>query len=146
MRAFGKPLELTMNRHAEPRQHGEIAVHGVRAGGSARGDNIVVESCTFARAFAVVVQSDAEVGIGEPGEEAAAGETLEIDGDIKSLRANLADGGIKFRPISRRSPAFAMKGENAGEIGVVGEQWNEAGFEPPGYLAIRPMELEQAQH
>ncbi len=145
LRAFRQPLKTAMHRDAELRQHREVTVHRVSSRVGARRNDIVIEPGAFAGALTGIVQSDAEIGVGEPGNHAAAGESLQINGQIESLRADAPDAGPEFEPVARRGPAIAFEGKDAGEVRVISEQRNQAGLQPPENLAVRPMELEQAQ-
>ena len=56
----------------------------------------VVES---ARPFAGIVQADREVAVGQPGEESAAGEALQIDDPVEFQGAHLTHAGEQFIPV-----------------------------------------------
>lgn len=140
--ALGEPVEILVNGNAERRQHGEIPIHGVRVKTFARHGDIV----KAARAFAGFVEADEEFSAREPREDAAAQEALEINDEIEFLRAQPADAGEHFRPVTRFVPAAAFKADDAGEIWIAFEQRRERTVNPPENFSLWIMQFQQTQH
>src|SRR5882757_4669660 len=113
-----------MYGYAKLGQNCEVTVNGVRAFWRARRKDIVVKSRAFTRAFAEIVEPDAELRVGEPGKKAATGETLQINGPIEMFATHRPGCRKKFRPIAKDGFAFARECKNAGEVGIVFEQRN----------------------
>ena len=124
---FGEPDKVVVYGHAEAGKDGEVPVHGMGVIGAA-GDGDIVET---ARAFADFVEADEGFAIGEPGKGAAAGEALEVDDEVEVLFAEPADAAEHFGPVAGFGPAFALEGDDPGEVGVVLQQRREGGINPP---------------
>ncbi len=98
-----------------------------------------------ARAFADFVEADEKFSAREPRERAAAREALQINDEIELLRAQPADAAEHFRPVLDFAPAFAFEADDAGEVGIVCEQWRERGIKPPENFARGGMQFQQTQ-
>ena len=107
-----------MNRHAERRQHGQIPVHGVREKTLARNGEII----KAARAFADFIQTDEKFSAGEPCEDPAAQQALEVNDQVEMLRAQPPDAVEHFRPVRWFAPPLALEADDAREIGIACEQ------------------------
>lgn len=140
--AFGQPLKIFVNRHAEPRQHGEIPIHGVGVERCAADGDIIKSP----RAFADFVEADEEFSIGEPRERAAAREALEVNDPVEILRAHPAEAAEHFRPVTRRRPTLALEADDAGQIGIAIEERREVGINPPENFAGGQMAFNEPQH
>ena len=99
-----------------------------------------------ARAFAVVVQPDAHTAVGEPGEQPAARQTLQIDHPIELHSPHLPDAGQQFVPMPGRRPASALEKNDAAEVRVRLQQRAKRRINPPMDFALGKMKFEQAQH
>ncbi len=139
---FGEPDKVVVYGHAEPGEDGKIPVHGVGVIGAA-GDGDIVET---ARAFAGFVETHEKFPAREPGKRAAAGETLEIDHEVKLLGAQPADAADHFRPMRRACPAAAFEAHHVRQVGIALEQRGEAGINPPENFCLGEMLFQQTQH
>ena len=95
LRPNRQPGEIPMHRHPQMAEHFQVPIHRVRVKTRPRHGQIVKS----ARPFAGVVQPDREVAIGQPGEQPAARETLQIDHPVKLKGAHLAHAGQHFVPV-----------------------------------------------
>ena len=144
-RAARQPVKIPMHGHAEQGQDGQITINGVQMRGGARRGEVVEGAGAFAGAFAQIVEADGQAGVGEPGEEGAAGQSLQINGPVKAVLAHGAQAAGNLRPAMRRGPASALEGENAGEVGVLFQQRQQAGVEPPVNIGFWEMAFEQPE-
>lgn len=83
---------------------------------------------------------------GEPGEEGAAGQTLEVDDEVEILAANALDTFDQGTPMERGGPALAIKGIDTVQLGIILEEGGEFGSDPPIDLMGWIMVLEQAEN
>ena len=136
-----QPDEIPVHRHAQAPEHFQIPIHRVRAKTGARHGDIV-ES---ARPFAGIVQADRQAAIGQPGEQPAAGQALQIQHPVELARAHLPDAGHHFVPVQRRGPAPAFEEKEAIEVRVVLQQSAQRRINPPMNSTVGEVPPEQAQ-
>ena len=76
---------------------------------------MVVES---ARPFAGFVEADGELAVGQPGEDAAAHEALQIDDPVEVLQPQPPHAAPDFVPVTRYGPTTALKPDHARQVWV----------------------------
>jgi len=127
--------------HAEVRQDGQIPIHGVRVKGVAWHGQVV----KTARAFPDFIEAHQLFPVGQPGEDGAPREALQVNDQVEMLGAQATDAAAHLRPVARAAPAFALEAHDASQVGIAFQQRRQPGLDPPEDLRLGPMEFQQPQ-